>query len=55
MASTMSELLFYYCINKKVSEQCLHKFSVKNSLFSLGRHEKVANMTNNLDSGFKKF
>lgn len=55
MASTTSELLFDCCINKKVSEQCWYNFSVENSLFTLGGEEKVANMRNNLGSGFKRF
>lgn len=55
MVSTTSELLFDCCINKKVPEQFLYNFSVENSLFSLGGEEKVANMRNNLDGGFKRF
>lgn len=53
MASTMSGLLFDCCINKKVSEQSLHNFSVENN--SLGQEEKVVNMRNNLDGGIKRF
>lgn len=54
MASNMSELLFG-CGIKKISEQHLYNFSVENSLFSLCRVEKVANIRNNLDGGFKRF
>lgn len=55
MASNMSELLFGCGINKKISEQRLYNFSVENSLFSLCRVEKVTNIRNNLDGGFKRF